>query len=456
MLAAFDINVGPAIADVQDALLPVSRDERECLELVDFLREQDIDSSSEEDLDIFLAALDVDLGPALQKVLEVERESQLPDFREWAAAVAAQRKRLSSWHGNIAGSATAFRREFVPFTVTVAIGRASCCPIATLLLFGGATLVAGTRTNDTISMGSGNDTIITNMVLCSGGADAAMCTNDTISMGSGNDTIFGRTEAIGTTMVLCSGGADAAMCTNDTISMGSGNDTIFGRTEAIGTTMVLCSGGADAAMSNPAYGRTDGATLVAGTRTNDTISMGSGNDTIFGRTEAIGTTMVLCSGGADAAMCTNDTISMGSGNDTIFGRTEAIGTTMVLCSGGADAAMSNPAYGRTDGATLVAGTRTNDTISMGSGNDTIFGRTEAIGTTMVLCSGGADAAMSNPAYGRTGVATLVAEAGNDTLLGCKRASIRNNTVLGYIRPARLVAGGAITTVAFFKPLFRFD
>ena len=140
-------------------------------------------------------------------------------------------------------------------------------------------------------VGAGNGAVING----TSGDDVIIGTagNDVINGGSGNDTICGE------------GG-------NDTINAGSGNDRMWGEVRG---------GGFDTLIGTPGNDVIDGGSggdlLVDPQGVGQTLTAGSGNDTVLGNGVLLGGSgndaiTVLIAGGADA----NLSINAGSGTDT--------------------------------------------------------------------------------------------------------------------------------------------
>jgi len=298
-------------------------------------------------------------------------------------------------------------------------------------IIGGAAVTDPNDGNDTITSGTGNDTIYGN-----GG-------NDQITSGGGQDLVYGGvgTDTIvtgaltGNTSIYGGGGFTDTVDGADTITIASstgnlfvtgnaGNDTI-NITGSTGSASVYGGNGADTI----SLAASAGANLMAGGSSAgntdaDTITFtgtGAANVTIYGgvgvtdtndgvdnitATLATGSAFIYGNAGNDIITLTTDGVASvygGVGSDDIlvnsatgattaavqiFGGPSTVGTTESISVAGLSAGAASTIFGGTgindsaDGADsitggasndLIYGNGGNDTILSGAGNDTMFG-----------------------------------------------------------------------------------
>ncbi len=264
-------------------------------------------------------------------------------------------------------------------------------------------LDAGTGTgNDLIVGGSGHDTLRANAgndTIRGGSGDSILdCTtnggsgNDSISAGSGNDTIY-------------------ASSGSDTIDGGSGSDTIYGGNGANDQ----IHGGA--AGNNLIYGGAGGHNLIYGGGPGDTIYGGAGGyDTIHGGTAsdpnsntnnqiyggAGGHNLIFASGGGDvvyAGTGGNSTIYGGTGAETLYG------------GDGQDLVVNAQGNGLVNAGGDDRNTTGNDLLIAGSGNDVLYGDSQAGHNTLQAGVG------QDTLYAGIGGDVLEAGSGLDALYG---------------------------------------
>ena len=267
-------------------------------------------------------------------------------------------------------------------------------------IVGSALTVTGSSSANTITTGSGNDTI-------DGGGGA-----DVIVAGSGNDTVsyYGTEVSIdggaGTnTLVLKAAG---------TVNLGNVDQTSGDSTTVSGFTNVDAS-----ALSSAAS--------ITGSSAANTITGGSGNDTIDG---AGGVDVIAAGGGNDTVTYrgTETSIDGGAGTDTLIlavsGGTTAVNFSVAAGSDqttGDSVAVTN--FENLDASALssaltVTGSSSANTITTGSGNDTIDG---SGGADVISAGGGNDTVTyrgtETSIDGGTGTNTLVLAAATTANLG---------------------------------------
>lgn len=215
--------------------------------------------------------------------------------------------------------------------------------------------IQGTGAGETLSFGTGNDTLI------------GMGGRDTLTGGAGNDVLRGDDG-----YDLVSGGDG-----NDTVKGGYGNDTLLG-----GDGDDLLTGGI-------------GNDSVSGGKGNDTSFGGRGDDTLIGSSNDFHGNHLLFGGkGHDLILSSfgHDTLDGGNGADTLSGGS---GDGDQLFRGGD----GHDSIDGGDGKDTIFGGRGNDTIQGGHGNDLIKG------------GNGHDEIRSGYGYD-----TLIGEAGDDLLI----------------------------------------
>ena len=294
--------------------------------------------------------------------------------------------------------------------------------------------------NDQITVGVGNDVIL-------GGSG-----QDTIKAGAGNDVILGDNGQIlyaspgvlatiqSTDVVAGPTGGAAAYGDNDTITTGDGNDVILG---GLGSDLIQPGNGNDIVMGDDGkLTFTNGLLLAAQTTNpsyggNDTITLGIGNNVVFGGQGA-------------------DKITAGNGNQVIVGDNGSLvySTPGVLQS----VSTSDPLFGGDDIISVGAG---NDEILGGVGNDTITagaGQSIIVGDDGLLSYNAAGLLMSvqtlDPTYGGNDAITVVDSnyilfggAGNDTI----KAGNGNNVVVGDNGSVTFASPGVLQTVVAIDP-----
>ncbi|WP_159014039.1 calcium-binding protein [Acidisoma sp. S159] len=208
--------------------------------------------------------------------------------------------------------------------------------------------------------------------------------NDTLTGGTGADTIYGNA---GNDIIAGGGGADS-------INGGLGNDIISGNFDtpvagALSSTAIIAGAtGNDSITSSGSQGVTifGGSGITDSSDGADTITGGVGADTIYGNG---GDDIIAGGGGADS-------INGGAGNDTISGNfddsvaADTVSGAQIIGSSGGD---SIDAGGSLQGLTIFGGSGTTDTadgadsLVGGQGSDSIFGNG---GDDVILTNGGAD------------------------------------------------------------------
>jgi Ca2+-binding RTX toxin-like protein len=186
--------------------------------------------------------------------------------------------------------------------------------------------IGGVITNDTIDGLAGDDQI------------SGLAGNDSLIGGEGQDTIDGGTG-------------------NDTIDGGVDGDFLYGRD---GHDSIDGGAGGDFIEGGAGNDTIDGGTgdnIIAGGAGNDTIDGGADGDVIFG-------------GDRDAL---GNSIDVGSGNDTIYGRG---GDDTIYAGDGTDTIDGGDGVDGIDGGAgndTIDGGADNDSVDAGGGNDTITG-----------------------------------------------------------------------------------
>ncbi|MFZ6048989.1 VCBS domain-containing protein, partial [Pseudomonas sp. CR3202] len=255
------------------------------------------------------------------------------------------------------------------------------------------TSITGTKSDDTITTGTGNDIIDGgngNDTISSGAGDDTVDGgngNDTIDAGSGNDTVDGGsgndTINAGTGNDTVDGGSG-----NDIIDAGDGNDTVLGDS---GDDVIRGGIGDDRLYGDSGNDSIDGG---AG---NDYIDGGSGQDRLYG---GAGNDIIIGSTGAD-------TIYGGEGDDVI-GRMDDESRCSSGGENGTDVIYGD-GYNSAANAGLAAALG-NDTIYAGNGNDIIYGDN---GNNL----SGAGAGGNDRIYAGSGNDQVYGEGGDDTLYG---------------------------------------
>jgi Ca2+-binding RTX toxin-like protein len=261
--------------------------------------------------------------------------------------------------------------------------------IANISFSNGVVTGTGTDAADTASITmSGSDVVVT--------IDA---TSDSFPSASVNliniDLLAGRDSiSVGLGVPACSinggGGADTIVAGNfaaDTLFGGNGNDSIHG------------GGGAESLTGG------EGADTIDGGTGHDTIDGDGGNDSIVGGSRAGESGGSLLDGvsGNDTILggSADDTLIGGDGNDSISG---GQGDDLLIGNGGND--------------TIIAGLGTN-TLQANGGNDDLFG--DAGGVDSIIGGAGHDSITGDIVL--TGLDTIVATSGQDTIRGGPRDSI---------------------------------
>jgi Ca2+-binding RTX toxin-like protein len=206
----------------------------------------------------------------------------------------------------------------------------------TLNLANGNAAIDGRAGNENIKAGNGADVVFAGP-------------NDKISLGNGNDTVTGTAASIN----AGNGNDNLTGSSTSVITAGNGNDNISGGnvTAGNGNDVVTAAG-------NVSVGT--GKDTVIGTGVGNTITVGSGNDTIYA---GVG-----------------DTINLGRGNDTVAfglspGAAAPLGAEIVSGFGSKDVIDFNPSLFNSYGAvvsamkqsgpdTLIAVPNSTDTITL--------------------------------------------------------------------------------------------
>ena len=328
----------------------------------------------------------------------------------------------------------------------------------------GAGQLQDIQTSDTTSLTGGDDhiTIAGGDSVVFGGVDA-----DTITTGSGNDTILGDNGKLiydsssGTALMSDLISTLPDLGGNDVINAGAGNNMVFG---GYGSDQITSLGGNDYVAGDnahtvftsgaPTYFTTinpeiggddvidagDGNNVVLGGFGNDTITTGSGVDFILGDNGNVTFTtagVITYAITTDWTLGGNDTIRSGGGNDYIFGGT---GNDWIDAGSGEDTVVGDQGsyslayflhdtYDHPRGITLyesgvllydshgavigvspiIPGMEGNDTIYGGTGDDLIYGEG---GNDYVDAGAGNDVVL-----GGTGDDILYGGPGDDTLMG---------------------------------------
>lgn len=289
---------------------------------------------------------------------------------------------------------------------------------------GGNDVIMGEAGHDSLVGGAGHDSL-------DGGAG-----NDTLQGDGGNDTLRGGAGIdtvvyAGTTSVRVNLGQTAAQDTGlgvdllsdiENLSSGSGNDTLFGN--ALVNTL---NGGA----GNDSIVAGAGNDVLIGGLGNDTLDGGVGNDTAQYTGAAaiqvnLGYTTAQVTGQGTDLLLNIESVTTGSGNDTLFGNA---GANTLNGGGGSDSIVAG------SGNDVLIGGLGNDTLDGGIGVDTAnFGGTAAIRVNLGLTTA------QNTGHGTDlllNIENVVSGSGNDTLLGNALA----NNLNGGAGNDSLVGGG---------------
>ncbi len=256
-------------------------------------------------------------------------------------------------------------------------------------------------------------------------------TFQTVTLGSGNNNVAGNLN-IATTIV---GGSGSDVLSggnfNDTLSGGAGNNTLIGND---GNDVLIVTGSG----VNSLDGGSGNDTLY-GSSGNDALIGGVGNDTLLGGTGTnflnggVGNdTFVLAARTAPLAN-DKDTLTDGSGTNSVSFTAFTKGLTFSLAVGSGNAQLANASTGYQ----LDLQSNTFQTVTLGSGNNNVTGNLN-IATAIVggvgndtLTGGNFNDALSggggdNVLIGLGGNDTLVGGAGNDILVG----GTGNDTLVG--------------------------
>ncbi len=199
----------------------------------------------------------------------------------------------------------------------------------------------------------------------------------------------------------------------DGITLGDGNDTVFGDDG-------LVTFGVSATTIDPGVGDIDtiglgnGNDLVFGGAAGDGITVGNGADTIFGDDGSV--TFGLSATTLDPTVVGNDTIGGGNGNDLVFGGPGVDGITL---GDGNDTVFGDDGlvtFG-VSATTIDPGVGDVDTIGLGNGNDLVFGGAAGDGITV---GNGADTIFGDDGSVLFGVSATTLDptvVGNDTIGG---------------------------------------
>lgn len=302
-------------------------------------------------------------------------------------------------------------------------------------------------TNNIISIGDGNNTIFANgenlsITMLGGhlnGADSTLAIIDSDSFAFGNDvvktasghiadgnnTVYGDLEnmilsVVGGDNVDGYVGADAQIRAstyvmgNDSITLGNGNNKVFGDMNDVSWTS---QGGLNSVNNDFGFDRLVSLTGNHLTMGNDNISVGNGNNTLYGdahniNLEALGGTADMFNspgaltfraiGGSNVIDFGNDTITAGTGNNTISGDAWDVNLEGV----GGSASNGHYAWGRVNAADIHFG---DDVITVGN-------KSEAI-------------SQSNTIYGDAYSFTMDSVGGTvDSTGGLAEGQVINNTV----------------------------
>ncbi|HEY2541977.1 MAG TPA: hypothetical protein VGH92_02880 [Gaiellaceae bacterium] len=238
----------------------------------------------------------------------------------------------------------------------------------TIKIGDGTNLVFGGPGMDGITVGNGND-----IVFGDDGAflydptvvtqDPSVGGDDTITAGNGNDIVFGGPG-------------------NDHISVGNGKDIVFGDQGSVvldGTVPTQVNTTDPGVGGDDTITGGDGNDIVFGGAGSDTITLGDGNDIVFGGDG----TVTLVNGiptvvqTLDPTVGGADTIHLGNGNNLLFGGpgsqtlTFGNGNNVVFADDGTVSFDSSGRY--LHAATQDVGVGGDDTVSVGTGNDVVFG-----------------------------------------------------------------------------------
>ena len=346
----------------------------------------------------------------------------------------------------------------------------------------GGTAATGTSSADTITLGDGANTVIA-------GAGA-----DSVTVGNGNNTIIGDDgQALYTTGKLTTiETTDPAIGGDDTIGAGTGNNIIIG---GLGADGITAGGGNDVVIGDSAHVEwlvtgersiayttspeiTGGGTPATGSSSNDTITLGAGNDVVFGGsgadriTTGVGNSVILGDNGQatylagvlvdvvtlSADLGGDDIIQTGDGNNVVFG---GLGADQITVGDGRDIVLGDS--GHVDiasngvvqqvyslfadivgGGTAATGSSSNDTILGNNGTYVVIGGSGADSITLnngdnyILGDNGivqfADiAGVANVSRAST---TFAAFGGNDVIV----LGNGENSVIGGIGDDRITAG----------------
>ena len=297
----------------------------------------------------------------------------------------------------------------------------------------GAGNVLSYKTSDTLEATGGNDTISTgsgnNVILGGMGSDVITTVNGTDTILGDNgyvqmDAQGGNFASIGTYSQASAGGGTTDQGGNDTITTADGNKTILGGDGAdtinagTGLHWVL---GDNGSITYVPLGMT-GAGQLQDIETSDTTSLTGGDDHI---TIAGGDSVVF--GGVDA-----DTITTGSGNDTILGDNGKL----LYDSSSGTALMSDLISTQPD----LGG---NDVINAGAGNNLVFG---GYGSDQITSLGGNDYVAGDNAHSvftggaLTYFTTISPEIGGDDVID---AGDGNNVILGGFGNDNITTGNGV-------------
>lgn len=257
----------------------------------------------------------------------------------------------------------------------------------------------GDAGNDTIDGGAGNDKIY-------GGAGA-----DTLIGGAGNDTLYIDADDLAAGSINAGEGSgdnivfqgtedvtiDIADFNAEKASGGSGNDTIT----AAGVTAKATLYGKD---GDDTVTGGDNADSLYGDNGNDIVDGGAGADRVYG---GAGNDIVRGGDGNDRLYgnAGADTLEGGAGNDTLYVDADDINYGSISGGDGRDTLIIS---GSDDLTINVASLDSIESVTAGSGNDTIDGSTLTDNASLV---------------GKDGNDTITGGAGNDTIKGDNGADI---------------------------------
>jgi Ca2+-binding RTX toxin-like protein len=268
----------------------------------------------------------------------------------------------------------------------------------------GNDLIDGQAGNDSLEGGGGNDTLISGSgddILSGGSGQDNVSTGEgdnVVTGGSGSDVLILEPFADGGNTALDTGGADSVEIRG---TAGADAFTI----SQVGGLLRVTTSTASITVSSSVH-----TVRIAGMDGNDTVTMGSINET---RPLAL-------------------IVDLGDGADTFDGQSSFSNRLPIQVLGqGGDDTISGTSDGDIldggDGNDVISGDRGDDSIRGGAGNDTVFGE---LGDDQLLGGDGADSLFGGSGHdllrggndddrlnGNSGADTLEGELGNDSLLG---------------------------------------